>query len=199
MVELQRKRDAIELHALGICVGSTQLFALEAVRRAEAKSQRSAERHSYRLVQAMRLQVFDELAALLMTNSSSASFFVAPGECSKLLGTAKPSVVRALEASRRKESDEFGEELLEQLREYERKLGVHAERAELATTLRRVCREAYISVDLKTRQVRRADDVQEAVDMSNDARRANLVRSGTSGGPVRKKPKREEQIVAVRF
>eukprot|EP00966_Prymnesium_polylepis_P327758 7383600-Prymnesium_polylepis.1 len=33
LIELRKRRDAIELHAQGICVGATQLYAMEAVKR----------------------------------------------------------------------------------------------------------------------------------------------------------------------
>ena len=116
-----------------------------------------------------------------------------------LVGTAKPSVVRALEASRRNETDVFGDDLLEKLRTYEARLGIHAERAELATTLRRICRTVYIDVSFQTRKVGAADDEEaEGVCLSNDDRRTNLVRT-VARGPLRKKPKREGQIVAVKF
>ena len=57
IVHLQKKREAIELHAQGTCVGHAVLMAQEVVRRSEAKSKRGAERHQQRTSNAVRERV----------------------------------------------------------------------------------------------------------------------------------------------
>ena len=190
LIELRKRREAIEMHALGICVGATQLFALEAVKRAEAKSEAGADRHTLRLVQARRLAVCDEVAGLLMTPGSP-SFFVDPGEVENVVGTAKPSVVRALEQSRRGVECDEVEGLLVSLRAMERRLGVQAEKCGLLPTIRRVCRQAHVDLDIKTRKVE-INTVGE--ERSNAARRLANV-AAPAQGPACKK--REAEIVAV--
>ena len=59
------------MHALGICVGSTQLLAQEACKRAESPFY--SERNSQRLTAATHLAVFEELASELMTSVSPLS------------------------------------------------------------------------------------------------------------------------------
>ena len=51
LMELQNGRDAIELHALGICVGSEALRAQEAMYRDRHRGRYGGERHSRRLAQ----------------------------------------------------------------------------------------------------------------------------------------------------
>eukprot|EP00966_Prymnesium_polylepis_P307455 7105021-Prymnesium_polylepis.2 len=115
-----------------------------------------------------------------------------------VVGTAKPTVVRALEQSRREQPSAEGDEMLEKLRAVERRLGLHAEEAGLATTIKRIRREAYVVVDIKTRKVEvMQDEAAPAGEASNAARRAaNVV---AINGPARKKSKREAQVVAVIF
>ena len=123
LMHLRKCRDAIELHALGVCVGSTQLKAQEAMVRAQHASGKyyAAERHAQRLTQAAKLATLDELASELLT-SATPSFFVDPGDESTVLGTAKASVVRALEATRRDKPSSEADALLETLRLYEQRL-----------------------------------------------------------------------------
>ena len=198
LVEIGRRRSAIELHALGICVGSTQLLAQEACKRAESYFYR--ERNSQRLAAAAHLAVFEELASDLMT-SVSPSFFAAPGEANVQLGVAKPAVVRALEAARRDQASADGDILLQKLRMAEGGLGIRAEEAGLAATLKRVCRHAYVTVKIETRRVEVDDDEEELEgEQNNAARRRALARATNPPAAKRAKgDKRQEEIVAVRF
>ena len=199
IVHLQQKREAIELHAQGTCVGHAVLVAQEAVRRSEAKSKRGAERHQQRMSNASKIASLDRVASLLLS-STSPSFFGAPGSEVLVLGTASASVVRALEAERRDQPTADGEELLLTLRSYERQICGYAEEAGLVTTIRRVCSKAYIRVDVKTRQVELTpqDDHGDSSNMSR--RRASLLTTSVPGQPPPpKKPKREREIVAVVF
>ena len=198
LVEIGRQRGAIELHALGICVGSTQLLAQEACKRAESPFY--SERNSQRLTAATHLAVFEELASELMT-SVSPSFFAAPGETNAQLGAAKPAVVRAFEAARRDQASADGNILLQKLRMAESSLGIRAEEVGLAATLKRVCRHAYVTVKTKTRRVE-VDDEEEELEgeQSNAARRRALARAATPPAAKRaKRDKRQEEIVAVWF
>ena len=222
---IRKRRDAIELHALGICVGSVQLYAQEAVKRVESKSKHGADKHAGRLWQARKLELLDEVASLLMSPSSQGSFFADPGSetqqelrtsdaehsgdsedggevdgAAVILGTAKTSVVRALEAARRGQPDDQAIELLEKLQAIEINLGLHAEKTNLASTIRRICRAAYVQVHIKTRKVEMAEegDAPES-EAGNAARRLAKSLAATSAGPTRKKPKREAQVVAVIF
>ncbi len=198
LVELGRRRDAIELHALGICIGSTQLLAQEARKRAESSFH--SERNSLMLTAASRIAAFDELAAELMT-SVTPSFFAAPGEEEVELGVAMPSVVRALEAARRQQDSADGDLLLQKLRMAERSIGIRdAEDVGLAATLRRVCRQAYVAIKIKTRRVELEDEEELDDAQSNTARRRALVRAtGPPAAKRAKRDKREEEIVAVHF
>ena len=198
LVEIGRRRGAIELHALGICVGSTQLLAQEACKRAESTFY--SERNSLRLATAAHIAVFEELASELMT-SVSPSFFAAPGESNVELGVAKPAVVRALEATRRDQATADGDILLQKLRMAEGGLGIRAEEAGLSATLKRVCRHAYVSVKIETRRVEIDDDEEELEgEQSNAARRRTLARAANSPAAKRAKgDKRQDEIVAVKF
>ena len=198
LMEIGRQRSAIELHALGICVGSTQLLAQEACKRAESPFY--SERNSQRLTAATYLAVFEELASELMT-SVSPSFFTAPGESNAHLGVAKPGVVRALEAARREQASVDGDILLQKLRMAEGGLGIRAEEVGLAATLKRVCRHAYVSVKIETRLVEMDNEEEELEgEQSNAARRRALARAASPPAAKRaKRDKRQREIVAVRF
>lgn len=198
LMEIGRRRGAIELHALGICVGSTQLLAQEACKRAESPFY--SEKSSQRLTAATHLAVFEELASELMT-SVSPSFFAAPGESNVELGVAKPGVVRALDAARRDQASVDGDILLQKLRMAEGGLGIRAEKVGLAATLKRVCRHAYVAVKIETRRVEIDSDEEELeAEQSNAARRRALARAANPPAAKRRKvDKRQEEIVAVRF
>ena len=188
LVYLSNHGEAIELHALGICVGSTQLLAMEATSKA------GADRGGHRLAQANRLGVLDEVAARLMTPATP-SFFVDPGGGgeSNVVGTALPCVVHALELSRQGEEDYEVKGLLDFLRRVESRLGVHAQRCDLISTIRRVCRKAHVQLDVKTRKVEVHHPASEG--QSNDTRRLATI----AGPQVPALKKREGQIVAVVF
>ena len=136
--------------------------------------------------------------ASLLLSSASPSFFGAPGSEALALGTASVRVVIALEAERRDQPTAEGEELLIALRSYERQICGYVEEAGLATTIKRICRMAYIRVDIKTRKVPLAppEDLGES---SNASRRRAALLTTSVPGPPPKKPKREEQIIAVVF
>ena len=198
MIELRKRRDAIELHALGMCIGHLLMLAQEAVKRSEAKGRWSDAKHSVRLEQASKLGALDQVATMLLTSATS-SFFAAPGAEDVAIGTASPNIVRALEAERREQATEDGDNLLKQLRLIERRVCPYADPAGLATTIRRICRAAYISVDIKTRKVELPPVETDVERPSNAAsRRATLVATHVPGPPP-KKPKRECEIVAVLF
>ena len=198
LMEIGRRRGAIELHAHGICIGSTQLLAQEACKRAESPFH--SEKNSQRLAAAAHLAVFDELASELMT-SVSPSFFAAPGESNVELGVAKPLVVRALEAARRNQASADGDILLQKLRMAESELGFRAEEVGLAATLKRLCRHAHITVKIETRRVEIDSDEEELEgEQSNAARRRALALAANQPAAKRRKAdKRQEEIVAVRF
>ena len=207
LMHLDKRSDAIELHALGICVGGPALLATEAVERDRAKSKYGAERHSRRLAQASQLKLFDELAQRLLTSSVS-SFFVAPGEQAETIQAARPEVVRCLESARKGEDSVECDQLLYDLRDISARLGIARGKAEgdgLAVMIRRLLREAYIDMDLRMkRSAVPLQDESEAEEgsSSNDRRRAILVQARgplPTPGPQRKKPKREEQIVGAVF
>ena len=195
LVELRQHRDAIQLHALAVCVGSTQLLAHEAVLRAETWGRRS-DRHARRVSQAGALTLLDEVARKVMTPDTP-SFFVDPGEDQVVLGTARHSVVRALEASRRGEASDEVDALVDDLRDIERRMGLSGGEATLGTLLRRICKAACVNLELEKRMIEIPEADRGAP--SNAARRkANTNVVAVTERP-QKRAKREEEIVAARF
>ena len=200
LMELRKSRNAIELHAHGICVGSTVLRAQEALVRDQCKGGWSSLRRSRHLERANQLDIFEELAKILLV-SQVHSFFVDPGSDDATIGAAKPAVIRALESSRRNAVSAEVDTLMNQLQELERRLGILGDSKELATTIRRICRVAYITMDLKTRKVRpddeaEQDDGESGDETSNDRRRRTRVRTQQ---PQRKRAKVEHVIVGAVF
>ena len=118
LMELRKSRNAIELHAHGICVGSTVLRAQEALVRDQCKGGWSSLRRSRHLERANQLDIFEELAKILLV-SQVHSFFVDPGSDDATIGAAKPEVVRALESSRRNAVSAEVDTLMNQLQELE--------------------------------------------------------------------------------
>ena len=78
LMHIRSHRSAIELHALGICVGSAQLYAQEAMMRDQSKSRHAEARYSKLPVQARKLEMLDKVAHELLV-SDVPSFFVTPG------------------------------------------------------------------------------------------------------------------------
>ena len=141
-------------------------------------------------------------------NSSTPTFFVDPGfqeegeetegEEKVSIGAAQPSVVRALEAARKDEASAEGEALLGKLREIDRQLGHDGDEVGLAATIRRVCRAAYIDLELTTSRCdgKEQEEEEDGYEDDNDRRRRRLVQSRI---PPRKAPKREKKIVGATF